>query len=250
VSDHESGKLTLAMTPVLPTSGNDNFIWSGQTINGQAGVDTVALRHGESIEHDQIAGKLKGMEVIDLSIGGANTITGGLSVADVVKITGSNNGALTIRGDGDDKVELSHNGEWSTTGEVTDGHVAYTNGSVTLLIDEHVKVDLPANGVMAEAPAPMSFAAFDHVESFGLASLRAPEPAKAVASDALSISIDDVFYPSTSGEDLTAGLPAEHRDSPASSGASGARPGDLDLGGGTFVPPLEDELRHGVHYGA
>ena len=138
-SAHVSDTLTVAVTPVLATTGNDGFLWSGQAIDGKAGTDTVALRAGEDVSHTSLATLLKNVEVIDLSAPGENSITGGLSINDVVKITGSSSGTLTINGDADDKVELSSASEWSTSGTITDGHVAYISTSgATLLIDEDI----------------------------------------------------------------------------------------------------------------
>jgi len=138
-SAHVTDTLTVAVTPVLATTGNDSFIWGGQAINGKAGNDTVALRYGEDVSHDQLASLLKNVEAIDLSAPGENSITGGLSIADVLKITGSSTGTLSINGDANDKVELSSATEWSTNGAVTDGHVAYTSTSgATVLIDENI----------------------------------------------------------------------------------------------------------------
>ena len=138
-SAHVSDTMTLAVAPVLATTGNDSLIWDGHAINGRAGTDTVALRYGEDVSHGNLAGLLKNIEVVDLSATGANSITGGLSIADVLNITGSNSGKLTINGDGDDSVVLSSASEWSTNGVVTDHHVTYTSSAgVTLLIDEDI----------------------------------------------------------------------------------------------------------------
>jgi len=138
-SAHVSDTLTLAVTPVLATTGNDSFIWNGQAIDGKAGTDTVSLRAGEDVTHVDLANLLKNVEVIDLSAPGENSITGGLSIADVLKITGSNTGTLTIDGDADDKLQLSSHTEWSTNGAVTDGHVTYTSTSgATLLVNEDI----------------------------------------------------------------------------------------------------------------
>ena len=139
VSASVTDTLTLSVNPVLATMGNDSFIWDGEAINGRAGTDTVALRYGEDVDHLDLAGLLRNIEAIDLSVSGANSITGGLSIADVLSITGSNSGTLTINGDGDDAVELSSLTEWNTTGTALDGYVTYTStAGVTLLIDEDI----------------------------------------------------------------------------------------------------------------
>ena len=134
-----SDTMTVAVSPVLATTGSDSFIWDGHAIDGKAGIDTVALRYGEDLGHDALANLLRNIEIIDLGAPGANSITGGLSIADVLQITGSSSGTLTIVGDAEDRVELSSASEWSTTGTVTDGHVTYTStAGVTLLIDEDI----------------------------------------------------------------------------------------------------------------
>ena len=106
---------------------------------GRAGTDTVALRYGEDVDHLDLAGLLRNIEAIDLSVSGANSITGGLSISDVLTITGSSSGTLTIKGDSTDTIELSSATEWSTNGVVTGGYVTYTSTSgVTLLIDDDI----------------------------------------------------------------------------------------------------------------
>ncbi len=131
--------LTVDVTPVPATTGDDSFIWNGQAIDGKAGTDTVALRQGEDVSHGSLASLVTHVEVVDLSAPGANSITGGLSIADVLAITGSSAGTLTINGDSSDRIELSSAGEWSTNGIVMAGHVAYTSSSgATLLIDEDI----------------------------------------------------------------------------------------------------------------
>ncbi|HET6537282.1 MAG TPA: Ig-like domain-containing protein [Sphingopyxis sp.] len=129
--------MTVSIAPQLATSGDDVLIWTGAAINGRGGIDMVALRYGESVSNVDLAGKLRNIEGIDLSVGGANSITGGLTLADVLKITGKSNGTLTIDGDGDDSVVLSN--EW-TAGLTTDtGYIEYTSDSgLKLLIDEDI----------------------------------------------------------------------------------------------------------------
>ena len=138
--------LTLSVAPTLASTGNDNLIWDGDAVNGRAGIDTVALRHGEDLDHSELAGLLRNIEVIDLSVVGSNSITGGLSISDVLTITGSINGLLTINGSSDDAVELSSANEWTTDGIANGGHLIYTSvtSSVTLSIDEDIQVSYAA----------------------------------------------------------------------------------------------------------
>ena len=248
-SAHVTDTLTLSVTPTTATTGNDSFIWSGHAIDGKAGADTVALRVGEDVDHDSLSTLLKNVEVIDLSVSGANGITGGLSVANVAAITGANTGTLTIDGDGDDKVALSSATEWNIGESDGSGHITYTSTSgVTLLIDEDVTVGFADEGFNAssEAPAMMSLAAF----SFGLASLDTADTHETPTTDTTPpVTVDDVLQSGSPGEDLTAALPAEHHDSPALSGGADAHAGYAESHEASFVPPLDDEHWHRVHHG-
>ncbi|MGI9377454.1 MAG: tandem-95 repeat protein, partial [Tsuneonella suprasediminis] len=145
-SAHVSDMMTLAVSPTLATTGNDNLIWDGEAINGRAGTDTVALRYGEDLDHGDLASLLQNVEVLDLSVPGSNSITGGLSISDVLAITGSSTGTLTIDGDAEDSVELSSADDWTTDGIVTNGHLIYTSTSsgVSLSIDEDIHVSYAA----------------------------------------------------------------------------------------------------------
>lgn len=136
-----NGSLTVYLDEVLATTGDDIFINSGNPVDGNAGNDTVMLRVGESIDHSALASLLEEVETIDLSVEGANTISGGLSESDAQSIFGSTSGTLTIDGDGDDSVELLDGGEWSTTGAISGGYITYTSDSgFTLQIDADINV--------------------------------------------------------------------------------------------------------------
>jgi len=143
-SAHVTDTLTVQESKVTATTGDDRFIWDGQPINGDGGTDTVALRNGESVSHTDLAGKLSNIESIDLSAPGANGITGGLSLADVLSITGHNAGnassaVLTISGSSDDSVVLSSTSEWTPSSTASDGYYAYTNtDGAKVLIDEDI----------------------------------------------------------------------------------------------------------------
>ncbi|MEN5144550.1 VCBS domain-containing protein [Brevundimonas diminuta] len=138
--------LTIALSSAQGTTGDDRFIWDGEAINGRAGVDTVALRLGENLSRSDLATYLRNVEALDLSAPGANRITGGLSISDVLSITGSSSGRLTIHGDDDDDVSLSNTDEWSTDGQAQDGYIIYTSTSsgVSVAIDEDVNVSYAA----------------------------------------------------------------------------------------------------------
>ena len=138
--------LTIALSSAQGTTGNDRFIWDGEAINGRAGTDTVELRLGESLTRSDLVTYLRNVEALDLSTPGANRITGGLSISDVLSITGSNNGRLTIHGDDEDEVSLSNTDEWSTDGQVQNGYIIYTSTStgVSVAIDEDIHVSYAA----------------------------------------------------------------------------------------------------------
>lgn len=140
--------VTTTISKQFGTTVNDTLLWTGEAINGRGGEDTIQLRFGESITSSDLASNLKNIEVIDLSVAGANTIGTaglGLSIADVLDITDSRN-QLTIDGDGEDKVFLDNG--WATDNSVTGGYVVYTYidagnsaNNVTLNIAEHIIVD-------------------------------------------------------------------------------------------------------------
>ena len=139
ISAEATSSITVALSNVFATNGNDHFIWGGNAINGNAGIDTVSLRNGEDLSNAQLASMLSRVEVIDLSTPCANSITGGLTVSDVLSITGSSTGTLTIEGTSDDHVALSASAGWTTTGVENAGHVAYTSGGgLTILVDADI----------------------------------------------------------------------------------------------------------------
>ena len=133
-SDIEQGEITVKMSSQLATFGNDTLLWTGKAINGSDGVDTVQLRSGENLIGSDLAAQLKNVEVLDLSVHGANSITG-LSAADVFAITGATatNHVLTIKGTADDLLQLSSG--WkagSVAGTYTSTHEGHT---VTVVVN-------------------------------------------------------------------------------------------------------------------
>ncbi|MFA7552632.1 MAG: DUF5801 repeats-in-toxin domain-containing protein [Spongiibacteraceae bacterium] len=113
----------------LATQGDDNFLWTGQSIDGRGGDDTIQLRFGEDLSANDLTTRLTNIEVLDLDIDGSNAIgdnTIGLSIQDVLDITDNGN-SLKIEGDGNDAVFLN-NSEW-TSGGTSDGYVLYTDAS-------------------------------------------------------------------------------------------------------------------------
>lgn len=41
--------VAINISPTVPTSGDDHFLWDGKAINGFGGEDTVQLRFGDSL---------------------------------------------------------------------------------------------------------------------------------------------------------------------------------------------------------
>jgi hypothetical protein len=116
-------------------------------IYGGLGNDTIQLRFGEDVSTTDLASNLDNVEILDLSVVGANTIGGaadGLGIQDVLDITGSD--TLTIMGDADDVVNLSD--DWGIGVPDVSGNAVYThtdsgtNAITTVKIDENIVVNL------------------------------------------------------------------------------------------------------------
>ena len=135
--DSGAGKLTIYVS----TTGADSFVWDGAGavggIDGGDGSDTVTLANLSSVSGETLGSVLSNIETLDLT-SDLVAITN-LRVQDVLDITGSSSGTLTINGDSEDMIQLSSAAEWSTDGIVTGGYVAYTSmAGITLLIDEDI----------------------------------------------------------------------------------------------------------------
>ena len=236
-SDHVSDELTVSMSRVLATTGNDAFIWSGETINGRAGDDTVALRYGEDLTGAQLAARLTNIETIDLGVGGENAITD--LTPDQVKAMTDSRGYLTITGSAEDHLSLGDgwqdNGDGTYTGTIAGGT------AVTLAVDDDVIVTSPATPFAASSMF-MSMAMAGEPEGFGLASLDSHDPAQADSQPSgAAVTVEDVMASNSSVEDLTAGLPGEDgsTSSTASTHAAQADMGLADAG----PTALDEELR-------
>ncbi|MBO1907986.1 tandem-95 repeat protein [Microvirga sp. 3-52] len=237
-----SNTLTLSVTPVLATTGNDSFIWGGRVVDGLSGDDTVRLRQGESLTGAQLEAHLTNVETLDLGIVGGNSITD-LTPEQVEAMTDGRK-YLTIRGAVEDSVSLS--GDWNDNGDGTyTGTIAGSSG-VTLAFEGDVMVTPPAAGAAATSMMPIG--AFGEMEGFGLASLSTHETPTPDAPKSDPVSIDEVLSSDTRGEDLTAVLPEEHHDGPAPFEVTAGETDFVELGGPVHRPPLEDELRSSVHY--
>jgi hypothetical protein len=118
VSASDTVQLTVESFAQLPTSGNDNLLWTGGNINAGGGTDTVRLRNGESLSGSQLDSRLSNVEVLDLH---DNDITS-LSAADVLGIAGSSS-LLTVLGDSRDTLDLSD--DWTSAGPQEIGGIDY-----------------------------------------------------------------------------------------------------------------------------
>ncbi|MBP6018350.1 MAG: cadherin-like domain-containing protein [Burkholderiaceae bacterium] len=145
-SAHVDSMITLDIRDQLVTTGNDTLIWTGSAINARNGIDTVQMRYGESLAGQVLAAQLKGVEIIDMGIDGANSITE-LTPEQLMAIaTGSD---LEIRGTAEDTLSLSgnwvDNGNNTYTGTVT-GSDGGSDTVVTLTITGDVDVAPVAAG--------------------------------------------------------------------------------------------------------
>ena len=92
------------MTAQKATTGNDTLLYTASSINAGAGTDTIQLRSGETVSGATLAENLKNVEVLDLSVNGANNITS-LTASHVLTMTDAAH-TLKINGTAEDTVEL------------------------------------------------------------------------------------------------------------------------------------------------
>src|SRR5690554_1012027 len=134
---------TSGVTSQFATTGNDTLLWTGESIDGFAGEDTIVLRFAETLSGEVLSGSLSNIEEIDMIGRGADSITS-LSIEDVLNMTDSNN-TLRISGDAEDSVQLELDGGWST-GEPNAGYITYTgmhngNGNTVTLEVQNTLID-------------------------------------------------------------------------------------------------------------
>lgn len=218
--------LRLNLNSQIPTTGDDNLIWTGNAIDGLGGNDTVFFRQGESLTGTELAAQLNNIETLDLGAG--NEITD-LTPDHVASITDGGN-ALTIFGSSDSDLSLS--GDWIDTG----GGTYSGNGGVILTIQDVT---------VAPLAAPISMP-FGTPESFGLAAFGDITDPEADEPEAEQIRLDDVLNGGADEEDLTAGLPKEETADPVPS--EGADAGNADWAGSVSGSAFDDELQAGALY--
>ncbi|MBF0099021.1 MAG: FG-GAP repeat protein, partial [Magnetococcales bacterium] len=119
-------------------AGNDIIGVSDLTFrlaDGGGGIDTFSLQgSGFNVNLSALAVKLQGIEIIDMTGTGANTLH--VTSADLLPLSGSSN-SLTIMGDSGDQVTLD--GIWSDLG-VSGGYHGYRYGQATLQVATAVTV--------------------------------------------------------------------------------------------------------------
>ncbi|MDT0231599.1 DUF5801 repeats-in-toxin domain-containing protein [Acinetobacter sp. RRD8] len=149
-STHVFKNITVNMTAQKATTGNDTLLYTASSINAGAGTDTIQLRSGETVSGATLAENLKNVEVLDLSVNGANNITS-LTASHVLTMTDAAH-TLKINGTAEDTVELGLGWTQSAT---NNGYVTYTSTvsgtAVTLLVSENVHTQSGVNPLSARS---------------------------------------------------------------------------------------------------
>ncbi|MGQ0901754.1 VCBS domain-containing protein [Acinetobacter baumannii] len=149
-SAHVSTNITVNMTAQQATTGNDTLLYTASSINAGAGIDTIQLRSGETVSGATLAANLKNVEVLDLSVNGANNITS-LTASHVLTMTDAAH-TLKINGTAEDTVGL---GSGWTQSATNNGYVTYTSTvsgtAVTLLVSENVHTQSGVNPLSARS---------------------------------------------------------------------------------------------------
>ena len=149
-SAHVSTNITVNMTAQQATIGNDTLLYTASSINAGAGTDTIQLRSGETVSGATLAANLKNVEVLDLSVNGANNITS-LTASHVLTMTDAAH-TLKINGTAEDTVGL---GSGWTQSATNNGYVTYTSTvsgtAVTLLVSENVHTQSGVNPLSARS---------------------------------------------------------------------------------------------------
>ena len=247
--------MTLNVFDQLATAGADTLIWTGATINGRGGKDTVQLRYGEDLTGAELAEQLSNIEVIDLSIAGANAITG-LTAGHVGDIVSADDDTLVISGGADDSLELS--GVWvegaavdgmrTFTSELTEGNTmtVHVDGGVVVTVVDTTEGDLDSSSF-----SPFSTGFADSFAAFGLAHLETDE---ADADDDFLFGHDEqpelqaVLSSNTeTGEDIGQWLPESEaqawQQGSEQAPAQEAYSPEAYVAYAPDVTPLDDELR-------
>ena len=116
-------------------AGDDILVWDSidTTIDGGSGTDTLNAS-GADVDITTFAGTITGIEQIDLSAVGNQSVT--LTAQDVLDMSDTN--TVTVVGGSPDTVEA---GTGWTDGGISGGFHTYTQGLATLLVDTDVTVN-------------------------------------------------------------------------------------------------------------
>ena len=116
-------------------AGDDILVWDSidTTIDGGSGTDTLNAS-GADVDITTFAGTITGIEQIDLSAVGNQSVT--LTAQDVLDMSDTN--TVTIVGGSPDTVEA---GTGWTDGGISGGFHTYTQGLATLLVDTDITVN-------------------------------------------------------------------------------------------------------------
>ena len=132
----------VTVNAVIPTSGDDNLLYSGNAIDANAGEDTLIFGGNIDIDFDAIS-NITNIEKIDLTETGVDAITN-LGINDVIGMTDGDN-LLEILGDTTDSVSLKDGdgGSWVQTGS-SGGFDEYSKSgdtsAVTLKVDQDITI--------------------------------------------------------------------------------------------------------------
>ncbi|NWN91628.1 cadherin-like domain-containing protein [Marinobacter adhaerens] len=109
------------ITDQISGPNDDTLLWTGESIDGRAGEDTIQLRFDETVTGEQLRENLDNIEVISMEGAGDNKIET-LNAEDVISTTDDDN-VLKLLGDDGDSVSL---GDGWSKGSSEDGFNVYT----------------------------------------------------------------------------------------------------------------------------
>ncbi|WP_134114007.1 VCBS domain-containing protein [Oceanimonas baumannii] len=136
-----TGSVAVNVSDKLPTTGDDNLLWTGDAINGRDGEDTIQLRFGEELTGSELAANLDNIEVLDMTSNGASKIDM-LSASDVLDMTDTGKN-LRIEGNTDED-SLTLGDGWDAGTSLKEGYTTYTStdgNNITLEVSNNLIVD-------------------------------------------------------------------------------------------------------------
>ncbi|WP_417605942.1 DUF5801 repeats-in-toxin domain-containing protein, partial [Oceanimonas baumannii] len=136
-----TGSVAANVSDKLPTTGDDNLLWTGDAINGRDGEDTIQLRFGEELTGSELAANLDNIEVLDMTSNGASKIDM-LSASDVLDMTDTGKN-LRIEGNTDED-SLTLGDGWDAGTSLKEGYTTYTStdgNNITLEVSNNLIID-------------------------------------------------------------------------------------------------------------